>query len=308
MTIMENVTNSGLTPDARQKIVRGVRAFDLAALLRLLRHYGFQPYEIIFKSHMSDCSQRTLIEGIEFQQAPRRVTITLNMGLLSAQTTLPSYFQKTVARKDIDAQNFADFIGFFDHFLIVNYVYSLYPEKNSRYFSNWEQTKRDYLELMDLKSCSTLFWIFQLVFPELTITVQKIIADRELTAAPLVIGKTVLGSDSVFGRKTTVPVYGRRVTLFSDQEATAAGMPWPKEIRRRLEQRVFPVLRPVELDLEIIHVIKTQKRWMKLHSESYLGYDKIKGGEAQFRRIRIYHGRLREAQKRRAAGNDNHGS
>jgi len=33
---------------------------------------------------------------------------------------------------------------------------------------------------------------------------------------------------------------------------------------------------------------------MKLHPESYLGYDKMKGGEAQYRRIRIHRGLLRK--------------
>jgi hypothetical protein len=48
------------------------------------------------------------------------------------------------------------------------------------------------------------------------------------------------------------------------------------------------------MDLEIILVIRTQKTWAKLKSDSYLGYDKIRGGEESYRRIRIFTGRLRE--------------
>jgi len=287
--------NGGGIESIAKKIVNKIHAFDLISLLRLLFYYGVQPEEILFKSHMSICSQSGLIQSIEFQNRPeRRVTITVNMGLLSSQTALPSYFQKNIAARDIDNQVFADFIGYFDHFLIHNYIFNLYPESNLKYFSNWEHTKRDYLKLMDLKSCSTLFWIFQLTFPELKIQVEKITVNRDVKAAALIMGKTILGSDSVFGRRTTVPVYGRHATLFSDKETTATGTPWPKEIQDRLENRVFPVLRSAEIDIEITLVIKTQKRWMKLHTESYLGYDKMKGGEAQYRRIRIYRGLLRE--------------
>jgi hypothetical protein len=294
MAPSETKNGAGIESIAK-KIVSKIHTFDLISLIRLLFYYGVQPEEILFKSHMSICSQSGLIQHIEFQLRPeRRVTITINMGLLSAQSALPSYFQKNIAARDIDNQIFADFIGYFDHVLIQNYIFNLYPENNPKYFSNWERTKRDYLKLMDLKSCSTLFWIFELAFPELKIQVEKITVNRDIKAAALIMGKTILGSDSVFGRRTTVPVYGRHVTLFSNQETTVTGTPWPKEIQIRLENRVFPVLRSAEIDLEITLIIKTQKRWMKLHAESYLGYDKMKGGEAQYRRIRIYRGLLRE--------------
>ena len=147
---------------------------------------------------------------------------------------------------------------------------------------------------MDLKSIITLFWMFQLVFPELKIQVKKVVMSRGLKASALIIGKTVLGSDAVFGKKTSVAVYGRRITLYSDDESTGSGEPWPKEIKTRLEEQIFPILRSSGLDLEITLVIRAQKRWMKLHSESYLGYDKIKGGEAQYRRIGIFRGRLQD--------------
>jgi len=287
--------NNGGIESVARKIANRIHAFDFISLLKLLFYYGVQPEEVLFKGHMSICSQTGLIQGIEFQYKPElRVTVTVNMGLLSAQTALPNYFQKNIATKDIDIQNFADFIGYFDHFLIQNYIFNLYPENNPKYFSSWERTKRNYLMLMEPKSCSTLFWIFQLAFPELKIQIKKVAVNRDVRAAALILGKTILGSDSVFGRKTTVPVYGRHVTLFSGKDTTGTGTPWPKEIETRLEDQVFPILRSAEIDLEVTLVIKTQKRWMKLHPESYLGYDKMKGGEAQYRRIRIHRGLLRK--------------
>jgi hypothetical protein len=47
------------------------------------------------------------------------------------------------------------------------------------------------------------------------------------------------------------------------------------------------------MDLEIVLVIRAQKTWAKLDSESYLGYDKIRGGEEDYRRITIFSGRLK---------------
>jgi len=281
--------------DLERKISKKIHEFDLISLLKLLIHHEYLLEEIHFRSHMSTCSQSGLIQGIEFLYQPdRQVVITINMGLLSAQSALPSYFQKNVDTKDIDRISFGDFIGYFDHFLIRNYIFNIYPEKNIKYFSDWEITKRQYLQIMDLKSSSTLFWIFQLVFPELKIQAKKMVMERGLKASALIMGKTILGSDAVFGKKTEATVYGMHITLFSDEEFTDNGIPWPKEINSRLDDQVFPILRSAEVDVEIILVIQSQKRWMKLESESYLGYDKMKGGKAQARRIRIFRGQLRD--------------
>lgn len=297
---MENIpvtTESHISPveDFERKILKKIHEFDLFSLLKLLMYHGYLLEEIHFRSHMSTCSQSGLIQGIEFLYQPeRQVVITINMGLLSAQSALPSYFQKNVDTKDIDSISFGDFIGYFDHFLIRDYIFNIYPEKNIKYFSDWEITKRQYLQIMDLKSSSTLFWVFQLVFPELKIQVEKMVMERGLKALALIMGKTILGSDAVFGKKTDATVYGMHITLISDEEFTDNGIPWPKEIKNRLDDQVFPILRSAEADVEIILVIRSQKRWMKLESESYLGYDKMKGGKAQARRIRIFRGQLRD--------------
>jgi hypothetical protein len=280
---MENIpvtTESHISPveDLERKISKKIHEFDLFSLLKLLMYHGYLLEEIHFRSHMSTCSQSGLIQGIEFLNQPdRQVVITINMGLLSAQSALPSYFQKNVDAKDIDSISFGDFIGYFDHFLIRNYIFNIYPEKNIKYFSNWEITKRQYLQIMDLKSSSTLFWM-----------------ERGLKALALIMGKTILGSDAVFGKKTDATVYGMHITLISDEEFTNTGVPWPKEIKNRLDDQIFPILRSAEVDVEILLVIRSQKRWMKLESESYLGYDKMKGGKAQARRIRIFQGQLRD--------------
>lgn len=297
---MENIpvtTESQTAPveDLERKISKKIHEFDLFSLLKLLVYHGYLLEEIHFRSHMSICSQSGLIHGIEFLHQPeRQVVITINIGLLSAQSALPSYFQKNVDAKDIDSISFGDFIGFFDHFLIRNYIFNIYPEKNIKYFSDWEITKRQYLQIMDLKSSSTLFWVFQLVFPELKIQVKKMVMQRGLKALALIMGKTILGSDAVFGKKTDATVYGMHITLFSDEEFTDNGIPWPKEIKNRLDDQIFPILRSAEVDVEIVLVIRSQKRWMKLESESYLGYDKMKGGKAQARRIHIFRGQLRD--------------
>jgi len=218
--------------------------------------------------------------------------ITLNIGLLSVQSPLPNYFMKMIEYAPMDSGAFVDFLRFFDDMLLRDYVSNLFPETNRRLYPDWEQTKRRYLFLLDHRSCSTLHWLFSRAFPELEITVEKATLSRELQTTPLRLGVARLGSDAVFGKQSRVPVSGRQVTLSTEHASTAAGVPWPQEIRQRLERLVFPVLRAVGVDLQVALVIRAQETHARLHGESHLGYEKVKGGEASYRRINLFLGHL----------------
>ena len=279
-----------------RNISKRIHDFDLICLLQLLQYLDYQPEDIHFKSHLSASSQPSLIHHIEFQRDPvRRVVITLNMGILSAQSPLPTYFFKKLDTGYFDTRSFSDFIGYFDHNLIKNYLLNIYPEINKALYPDSELTKRRFLQLLDIKSCSTLHWLFELVFPELGVRAEKAALNRQVRTTGLRLGVTMLGTDAMFGGKTHVPIDGRRITLFSEFETIYPGEPWPREIKKRLNDQIFPILKSVGMDLEIILIILTQKAWAKLQTDSYLGYDKIRGGEEQYRRIRIFTGRLQDA-------------
>ena len=89
---MENIFDTTVSDissnkDLEAKLSKKIYEFDLISLLKLLLHHGFLWEEIHFKSNMSICSQSSLIHGIEFIYEPeRQVVITINMGLLSAQS------------------------------------------------------------------------------------------------------------------------------------------------------------------------------------------------------------------------------
>jgi hypothetical protein len=76
---------------------------------------------------------------------------------------------------------------------------------------------------------------------------------------------------------------------------TDTRVPWPKEIKNRLEDLIFPILQPTGIDLEISLILKSQKRWVRLHAETYLGYDRIRSVEDTYRRIRIFRGHIGES-------------
>lgn len=281
--------------DLEKSVAERIHEFDIISLLHLLATMDYSPEEIRFRSNNSICSQSGLIHDISFKHEPvREAVITMNMGLLGVQSPLPSYFRKKMENEEIGKASLADFLGYFDHHLIRNYICNVYPEINAFFFSHWELTKRRNLHILNLKSIGTLHWLFQKVFPEIGVQVENAVLSSDMQTKPLRLGETILGNDAVFGNKTSVPINGLRVTLYSEEEMTDTLVPWPREIKNRLTGLVFPILQPVGIDLEILLVLKSQKRWVRLHAETYLGYDRIQSGEETYRRVRVYRGHIGE--------------
>jgi len=279
----------------KEKISKEIHRFDFISLLSVLHLMGYRQDRIFFRSYYNLSSQPTLLEKIEFRDAPApQVIVYVNLGLLSVQTPLPSYFFKKLDQGFIDSEAFADFLAFFDQHLLMKFVLSVYPEINPEVFPDWRLAKIQFAGMLNLRSCTTLHWLFSLVFPELGVRVEKAVHSRGLETDQIVLGRSSIDGNSVFGGKTSVPVHGLRVALTSDDERTGMGVPWPREIRERMESTIFPLLKSVGIDIEVFLVISSQKNWARLHAESFLGYDRIKGGRVQHRRVPIYCGYLVE--------------
>ena len=279
--------------DIEVKIQSNKDKFDFISLLRLLNYLGYTDNQVRFKSYNSLVSQSGLIRKLQFDvQAEKKVVITLNLGLLGPQTPLPGYFQKMVDDGTMDVGQFFQFINFFDHPLIENFILGAMPERNTKLFSDWEKTKLNLIKTLDLKSVSTLHWFLSLYFPELSLRVDKVRQKRKIRTKPFILGHAILGDTSTFGSTTTIFTHGLKITFFVEDQSIHQGIPWPKEIKKRLKEWVFPVLSTVDMDLQVILVIKYQRSWAKLQSDSYLGYDKIRGGKNPLRVIRIYNGYL----------------
>lgn len=278
---------------AEMLVRRSIHRFDVFSLLALLEYMGYRMDQVQFKSHATNCSQPCLLQDIEFKKEPvQQAVITINMGLLGPQSPLPSYFMKRLEKGLLDVRLFLDFIGYFDHSIIFTYLQSIYPEGNPLLFPDWEEAVQYRLLMLSLRSCSTLEWMLRLAVPELGVYVEKAEMKRSLRTEQIALGKTALGSDAVFGRRSSVPVYGLRATFYADEERTGAGRLWLREVRKRLTRLVFPTLRRVGVDIEIFLVIRSHRSWARLQHESYLGYDVIRGGKEQYQRLLVFSGYL----------------
>ena len=280
-------------PALETLIARNIWRFDPISLLILLAHLGYRMEQIFFCSHFSACSQSRLIESIAFHDMPRKkVVITLNLGLLSGQSLLPSYLFKQVHDNIIDERRFSEFFGYFDDRLLRRFLLAIYPECDETLVPNWETRKSIALQTLKLDSVVSLHWLTQLVFPELQVRVEKVTLERDIDLGAPILGKSLLGYQTVLGKIKKLPMPGKRITLITDEADFNNGQPWPREIDSRLQKLMIPALQNVELDVEIWLIIRTQSSWLSLKQNSYLGYESIQSDTPQFQKIRIFSGLL----------------
>jgi len=278
------------------RIVENSWRFEPINLLILLAHMGYGMEDILFCSHFSNCSQSRLIESVEFRGSPKKVLIKLNLGLLGGQSALPNYFFKQVDDNAIDDQRFSEFFGYFDDRLLRRYLLAIYPEYDEAISPNWEFRKKAALQTLKLNSVTSLHWLSQLVFPELQIRVEKVTLQRNMDLGAPILGKALLGYQTVLGKIKKIPVAGLRITLISDEDEFTNKQPWPDEIERRLKKLMLPILQGIDLDLEIWLMIRSQTSWLSLKANSYLGYENIVGDADKMRQIRVFSGRLYDWQ------------
>ncbi len=286
--------------DARlQSIRKRIREFDLVALLNLLEWLGYRHEDIIFHSKLSRLSARSLIEDIEFLPPPgQTVLVSVNFGLLSYQTPLPTYFLKMVEQENIDVPRFLAFLQFFADRMIRDFLHAIRPESDARLGLGWQRSGRHLLRLLGVQSPSTLHWLFQLVFPELEVAVVRDSHWHWLAPGHIRLGANTLGEGAVFGGRTRVRVRGFTVELLCEEDASYSAVPWGIEAVRRLEGQIFPLLAENDVHMKVILVIRDRKGWARLGRDSLLGYDVFKGGRPRIRRAVIFRGKVRHTTRR----------
>lgn len=278
--------------DLETRIADNIWRFDPFSLLILLAHLGYRPEDIGFCSHFSNASQSRLVEMIKFHQQPRKVVIYLNLGLLGGQSTLPNYLFNQIDNETVEAEQFAQFFGYFDDRLLRRFLLAVYPELNQSLIKNWEAQKRATLFTMNIDTVTTMHWLFQQVFPELQVRVEKETLIRQVILNAPILGKCRLGHQTVFGKRKRLPIPGKRITLITDENSFTNGRPWTQEINARLQSLVFPVMRQMGINIELWLVIRSQGSALRLSPTSYLGYENLHSDTLQFRRIRIFSGYL----------------
>lgn len=260
-----------------RRINQYIGKFDILALLRLLKLKGYQEQYLRFTSHHSLVSQDRLIERVELYA--QHGVITLNLGLLGIQTPLPSQMLQDVAAKHMNSGDGLDrLLKLLDHTLIVNFIGSVYPEFNTGYFRQWNNTRRNLLLLQDVHSGSFLYWLFQSVFPEFIITFNEKSVPRQVPTEPIILNQFGLGDPATLGGITVLKDLCIHVDLHLELEHYRVQSSWLAEVEERLRRLVYPLLSHREIYL-FISLQLEQESPLRLSANSRIGRDLLPGNK-----------------------------
>lgn len=284
-----------------ERIAARAREFDLGPLLRLLEAEGYSAGHILFESNPEPVSAASFVEAVTFHRSPlRRVVVTLNVGLLGANSLLPSYFLE-VAEQCPNPESFFDFIRFFDHRLLEGFARALYPENNSALVGDWERTKGFYFRMLGMGSVTTLQWFFQLYFPELRVWVSRISFRHITRGHELRTGTSPLDGTAVLGDSYASESTGFQVELHAEEATDARGQGWPEVVERRIHERLVPLLAPARLRLEVGLTVAAHAVWARLAQRGYLGYERLPGGALLGHRLVVFQGNTAEPPRPRGS-------
>ncbi len=278
------------------EIAARAREFDLCALIQLLGESGHPLESLSFRGHATNASVSSLCEGVALLppagEGGEQLEILLNMGLLSANSPLPSYFRAWFETREIDEERFLSYLAFFDHQIIKNYVEVSLPQ---RFLMGCAQQMIGYhLDTIGLDCTSSLHWLIQLIFPELGLRVMKSVKKCRWEFSSFKLGSDRLGSNSLLGGVIEEHHLTMEVVLIADTESTDSGPLWALEIKRRLKASLFPLIRKSPLRFLFTLTIESYSRPLLLSSETSLGYQRL-GPSDEPMQFPLYEGLIKDA-------------
>lgn len=225
-----------------------------------------------------------------------QVTVTVNLGLLSCRSPLPSYFQQLLSDLVI-REPLIELLRFIDRNLLHARLTCDRPE---HLVERWDQITSDLLRIHGLDSLVGLGWLFRHVFPELPVRVERTAERLRVPYASARLNLSALGS-ACLGGVTRIDVHDFQVTLRAEESLLRPGLPWVREADRRLRAIVFPALEPVVMNLTVVLELEDDRAMAVLSDgagpllDSYLGMDPLgRSGDRGLpvRRVILYRGYL----------------
>ncbi|WP_224249589.1 hypothetical protein [Hyalangium gracile] len=278
-----------------QRIRERIRAFDIPALLDVLAASGYGDAEIEYRSHRTTVHQSHLVHDIQFFQKPhKRVIITVNMGLFSAQSPLPSFLMRTMDQLDHD--RLERFIGYFDHLLLQECFAGLYPERSEALLPGWAGAADDRLRLLRPTCPSTLHWLFSKTYPEAEISVRREVRHQQVPAKEMRLGASALGEGDSMGGFASIPTGGVEVKIHCGEPFSSSGAPWAVEAGRRFESDLLPLLSESVFMLTVVLVMNEQEGILRLERASHLGYDALQEPALQAQQVLLFSGETSSLQ------------
>lgn len=253
---------------------RQIRQMDLGALFNALQALGYSGDRVELRSNPTSTHTASLFSAIEL--SPERARVTMNLGLMSNQGPLPSYFTELLADQRDNA--LSELLWFFDQYLLRHRALALMPEEDEETLPRFSETRRQLLRLLRLQAPCALHWLFQRVFPEMEVLTRRRLAARPLRTSGALLGDCRLGDSSTLGGLAEVPVPTLEVRLCTDEWEAPGRLPWAHAAPARLRARVAPLLSDLDLPLVVVLVVREREGHARLLPGNLLGYDPIRRG------------------------------
>jgi hypothetical protein len=218
--------------------------------------------------------------------------ITVNLGLLSPQSPLPSFFFKAMDQTAHD--KLEDFLGYFDHHLLRARLEGHSPERDETLVGD-KDVAEDRLQLLRPKCPSSLHWLCTRIFPEAEVKVRRTTQWRSFPSAGLRLGSATLGVGAAVGGFATIPQSGMEISLYLDDPLAGDGTPWALEARRRLDGQLLPRLSVGALFLTVTLILRGTLSHASLKSGSHLAYDPLIGGPEHDHVVVLFSGQVSQA-------------
>lgn len=214
----------------------------------------------------------TAVHEVEFR--PDAVVVTLNLGLFSSTTPLPSYFYEWLSGAN-PVPGLEAILGVLDDQLLRDRAEGAVVTESPRLLAEAPALRKNLFQLARPASAGTLRWLFATTFPELGVSLSRAGVHRALSIDELRLGYARLGHTAMGGEADFLTP-GYDVFLATGESTTWRGEPWPHEARRRLEERVFPALEDTAVDLRIFIFDFEGSMRLSLIRGSTFGFDALK--------------------------------
>ena len=274
----------------RRRITSHPSKFDLLALLRALKHLGYQPSDLLFRHDPEEPPGHTLIANVDFRESPtRHVAVTVNIGLLGPNSPLPSYFLRFLEEVP-DREAYLQFMGFFNHLCIKNLLSSIHPDHFGRYYEDWDSIRRSHLGICGLNSLERVQWLFSQFVPELPASIARSRFRQTGDYQPARTGITRLDGTGIMGRNYQAFKEGFVVKLHAEQERDSRGRSWAPLLEDRFRLLIQPLLKLHGVEVSLTLTIAEHASWAKLTQQGFLGYDRLREPHSGEHQVVLYDG------------------
>lgn len=276
-----------------ERLSRVAMQFDLRPLLEVLREHGYEREDILFEGCAEDPASPGIVEAVRFPaNRPHTVIITLNLGLLAEGSLLPGYFFDVI-QSGTNAGKFYDFLRFFDHRLVRDYIWAIYPEDSGGPFRDYNRLLWSYLRMMGPGSASTLAWLFQRYFPDFPVRVYRREFPSDTAAHAMMMGSSKLDGTGVLGKIYPSESAGFVVELTAEYETDHYGRLWADVVLERFRTRLLPLLEPFYIPFALRLRVLWHTGYAKLEdprgeTRGRLGFDRIRDKEPSPHTILLY--------------------